>query len=108
MRQEMMQDERRDHTDLPACDEKSVVAMNTPDQNANAGEELAFAMMLNKRQEQDTLLHDERVIAVRDEFMDVSVVDVSDKNGCLSRSHAFGKMHAACPADQHLNPQPGA
>ena len=26
VRQEMMQDERRDHTDMPVCDEKSVVA----------------------------------------------------------------------------------
>ena len=26
------------------------------------------------------------MIAVRDEFMDVSVEEVSDKNGCLSRS----------------------
>ena len=32
---------------LKACDEKSVVDMNTPDQNANAGEELVFVMMLD-------------------------------------------------------------
>jgi len=35
-----------DNIDLKACEEKSVVAMNTPGQNANAVAELVFAMML--------------------------------------------------------------
>ena len=43
----MIQDERRDRTDLPAREEKSVVAMNTLERNAKAAEELVFAMMLN-------------------------------------------------------------
>ena len=33
-------------TDLKACEEKSVVIVNTPDQNANAVEELVFAMTI--------------------------------------------------------------
>ena len=41
-----MQDERRDHTDLLACDEKSVVARNTLERNANTTEGLVFAVML--------------------------------------------------------------
>ena len=44
VRQEMMQDEHRDHTDMPAYDEKSVVAVNTLERNA---EELVFAMILH-------------------------------------------------------------
>merc|ERR1711988_2094401 len=35
-----------DNIDLKACKEKSVVAMNTPGQNANAVAELVFGMML--------------------------------------------------------------
>jgi D-3-phosphoglycerate dehydrogenase len=35
-----------DNIDLNACSERKVVAMNTPGQNANAGAELAFEMML--------------------------------------------------------------
>merc|ERR1712217_955026 len=35
-----------DNVDLKACEAKSVVAMNTPGQNANAVAELVFAMML--------------------------------------------------------------
>ena len=31
-------------------------------------------------------MHDERVVAVRDEFMDVNVGEVSHKIGCLSHS----------------------
>ena len=47
VRQEMMQDERRDHTGMPVCDKKSVVAINTLERNANAAEELVIAMMFN-------------------------------------------------------------
>ena len=38
-----------DNTDLKACacEEKSVVIMNTPGQNVNAGAELVFDMLLN-------------------------------------------------------------
>merc|ERR1719409_2655258 len=35
-----------DNVDLKACEEKGVVAMNTPGQNANAVAELVFGMML--------------------------------------------------------------
>ena len=34
----------------------------------------------------DALSHDERVIAPRDEFTDVNDEEVSDEDGCLSRS----------------------
>ena len=61
VRQEMMQDERCDHSDVPACDEKSVVAKNTLERNPNAAEELVFAMMLNSAKRMSALLHDERV-----------------------------------------------
>ena len=62
--------ERRDNTDLPACEEKSEMAMNTVDQNANAVEEGArLCHGVEQRQEQlrrqnispDAPLHDERV-----------------------------------------------
>ena len=35
-----------DNIDLKACESKSVVAMNTPGQNANAVAELVFGMTL--------------------------------------------------------------
>ena len=34
----------------------------------------------------DALLHDERVVAVRGKFMNASDEEVSDVDGCLSRS----------------------
>eukprot|EP00434_Breviolum_minutum_P006623 symbB.v1.2.005847.t1/scaffold343.1/size224757/24 len=37
-----------DNIDLKACESKSVVAMNTPGQNANAVAELVFGMMLGQ------------------------------------------------------------
>ena len=40
---------------LPACEEESVVAMNTPDQNANAVEDLVFAMMLSRAKNRRTV-----------------------------------------------------
>ena len=45
----MLEDSQRDNTDLKACasEEKSVVIMNTPDQNANVIAELVFDMMLH-------------------------------------------------------------
>ena len=94
--------------DLKACEEKSVVIMNTPDQNANAVEELVFAMTMTSGFEvadkstafiiahrhkdfiKNTItgaaLHDKRVIAVRDKFPDVSNEKMSNEDGCLSRS----------------------
>ena len=50
-------------------------------------------------------LHDERVTAVRDKFMDVRVEEVSDENVCLSRSmtiKAHNKIVASC--DQYVTP----
>ena len=46
---EMLEDSQRDNTDLKACacEEKSVVIMNTPCQNVNASAALVFDMMLN-------------------------------------------------------------
>ena len=82
--------ERDDDTDLRAYEEKSVVAMNTLDQNANAVEEPVFAVVLSfggaSGMIAEALLHDERVIAVRDEFLNASDEEVSDEDGCLSRS----------------------
>ena len=48
----MLEDSQRDNTDLNACacEEKSVVIMNTPDHNVNAVE-LVLAMMLNSELE---------------------------------------------------------
>ena len=43
-----------DNLDLEACTKKSVVAMNTPGQNANAGAELAIAMMIYMSRNQFT------------------------------------------------------
>ena len=79
-----------------------MVAMNTPDQNANAGVELVFATTMTSgstasiiaRRHRDFIQnmitgaasHGERVMAMRDKFMDVSDGEVSDKNGRLSRS----------------------
>ena len=43
----------------------------------------------------DAPSHDERVIAARDEFMDVNDEEVSDEDGCLSRSMTI-KAHRRC------------
>ena len=40
-----------DDTDPKACEEKSVVIMNTPGQNVNAVAELVFDMMLHSKLE---------------------------------------------------------
>ena len=70
-------------------------AMNTPVQNADDVAELVFAMVPNSARNSfdgdsgmntDAPSHDERVIAARDEFMDVNDEEVSDEDGCLSRS----------------------
>ena len=44
----MLEDSQPDNTDLNpcTCEDKSVVIMNTPGQNVNAGAELVFDMML--------------------------------------------------------------
>ena len=46
---EMLEDSQRDNTDLKACacEERSVVIMNTPGENVNATAELVFDMMMN-------------------------------------------------------------
>ena len=41
----------RDYTDLKACEEQSVVIMNTPGQNVNDVAELVFDMMLHSELE---------------------------------------------------------
>ena len=94
--------------DLKACEEKSVVITNTLDLNANAGEELVLAMTMTSgldaadkstasiiaRRHRDFIknmitgaaLHDKRVVAERDKFLDVSDEKMSNDDGCLSRS----------------------
>ena len=49
----MLEDSQRDNTDLKACacEEQSVVIMNTPDQNVNVITELVFDMMLHSELE---------------------------------------------------------
>ena len=67
--------------------------MSTP--VLNAAQELVFAMVLNSARNSfdgdsgvstDAQSHDERVIAVQDKFMSVNDEEVSDEDGCLSRS----------------------
>ena len=102
-------------TDLKVCEEKSVVITNTPDLNANAIQELVFAMWPTRalrpciaRRRRDFIkntitgaaLHDERVIAVRDKYLDVSDEKMSNEDGCLSRSttiKAYNKIAMESP-----------
>ena len=85
-----------------------MVIKNTPDQNDNAAEELVFAMTMTSgfevaekstafiiaRRHRDFIkntiagaaLHDKRVIAIRDQYPDVSDEKMSNEDGCLSRS----------------------
>ena len=62
--------------------------MNTLDQNANDVAEPVARNSFDGTSGMiaDALLHDERVIAVRDKFMNASDEEVSDEDGCLSRS----------------------
>ena len=71
------------------------MSMNTPVQNADDVAELVFAMVLHSARNSfhddsgattDAPSHDERVIAVQDKFMRVNDEEVSDEDGCLSRS----------------------
>ena len=75
--------------------EKPVMTMNTPVQNADDVAELVFAMVLNSARNSfdgdsgmntDDPSQDERVTAARDKFMNASDEEVSDEDGCLSRS----------------------
>ena len=67
------------------------MTMNTPIQNADD----VFAVVLNSAKNSfdstsgmiaDAPSHDERVIGVEDKFMNASDEEVSDEDGCLSRS----------------------
>ena len=71
------------------------MTMNIPVRNADDVADRVSAVVLSSARNSfdgtggispDAPLHDERVIAARDEFMDVSDEEVSDENGCLSRS----------------------
>ena len=82
-------------TDLNACREKSVMTMNTPVQNADDVAEPVYALTLNSARNScdgksgmtaDAPLHDECVLAVRDEFIHVNNEEVSDEDVCMSRS----------------------
>ena len=72
-----------------------VMNMNTPVRNADDVAEFVFAVVLNSARNSfdgdsgvttDAPSHDERVIAVQDKFMSVNDEEVSDEDGCLSRS----------------------
>ena len=77
---------------MKVWEEKSGVARMTP--VLNAAKELVFATVLSARNSFDgdsgvtthAPSHDERVIAVQDKFMSVYDEEVSDEDGCLSRS----------------------
>ena len=95
--------QRDDDADLEAGEERSVVAMNTLNQNAGDVAEperwrrrgARLCRGAGQRQEQlrrdqrydlRRTVHDDRVIAVRDKFMNASDEEVSDEDGRLSRS----------------------
>ena len=70
------------------------MTMNTAVQNADDVAELVFAVVLNSTRNSfdgtrgmiaDAPLHDERVLAMQDKFMNATDEEVSDENGCLSR-----------------------
>ena len=69
------------------------MTMNTPVQNADDVAELVFAVVPNSARNSfdgtsgtitDALLLDERVIAVRNKFMNASDEELSHGDGCLS------------------------
>ena len=71
------------------------MTMNIPVRNADDAAELVFAVVLISAGNSfdgtsgiitDAPSHDERVIAARDEFMVVNDEEMSDEDGCLSRS----------------------
>ena len=94
MMQEVVYEVDREE-DLSQSDAEPVMNMNIPAQNADNVAEFVFAMVLNSARNSfdgtsgmitDAPSHDERVIAPRDQFMDVNDEEVSDEDGCLSRS----------------------
>ena len=91
----MKRKSRSQMPNLKACEEKPVMAMNTPVLNANDVAEFVSAVVLSSARNTfdstggsitDAPSHDERVVAARDKFMNASDEEVSDEDGCLSRS----------------------
>ena len=107
-----------------------MVIINTLDQNANAVVELVFAITMTsgfevadkstaftiahrhgdfiKNRITGGALHDKRVIAVRDQFPDVSDEKMSNEDGCLSRSmtiKACDKLQPARGNSRALTPE---
>ena len=89
----MHKDDREEETSQ--SDAEPVMTVNIPVRNADDVAELVFAVVLISARNSfdgtsgiitDAPSHDERVIAARDEFMDVNDEEVSDEDGCLSRS----------------------
>ena len=95
----MYKDDREE--EISQSDAESVMTMNIPVRNADDFAELVFAVaLINARNSFDGTSgiitnapsHDGRVIAARDEFVDLNDEEVSDEDGCLSRSKAI-KAH---------------
>ena len=103
----MHKDDREE--EISQSDAEPVMTMNIPVQNADDVAELVVAVVLISARNSfdgtsgiitDAPSHDERVIA-RDEFMDVNDEEVSDEDGCLSRSmtiKAHRRIMAVWPA----------
>ena len=89
----MCKDDRE--KEISHSDAEPVMTMNILVRNADDVAELVSAVVLISARNSfdgtssiitDAPSHDERVIAARDEFMDVNDEEVSDENGCQSRS----------------------
>ena len=88
----MCKDDREE--EISQSDAEPVMTMNNPVRNVDDVAELVFAVVLITAKNSfdgtsgtitDAPSHDERVIAARDEFMDVND-KVSDEDGCLSHT----------------------
>ena len=94
MMQEVVYEVDREE-EVSQSDAEPVMNRNIPAQNADDVAEFVFAMVLNSARNSfdgtsgmitDAPSHDERVIAARYEFMNACDEEVSDEDGCQSRS----------------------
>ena len=88
----MYKDDREE--EISQSDAEPVMTMNIPVRNADVAEFVFAVVLISARNSfdgtsgiiTDAPSHDERVIAARDEFMDVNDEELSDEDGRLSRS----------------------
>ena len=89
----MCKDDREE--EISQSDAEPMMTMNILVRNADDVAEFVSAVVLISARNSfdgtsciitDAPSHDERVVAARDEFMDVNDEEVSDEDGCLSRS----------------------